>query len=502
MKLSENNIKLIFGLKLKQLRQEKGLSLSELAQKSSLSVSYLNEIENGKKNPKADKIAALAEALEVSYDRLVSVKLTKHLAPISELLESNLLEQLPLDHYGIDVHKVLLQISEAPLQLSALVSTLIEMAKSLELSENNFSKTAIKTYKELNDNYFPDLEDAVTKFQKKVHFECKPPVRCKDIRGIITNEFNYELDEGTLPDASGLRTIRGINISNGKTKKLLINKRLTDSQKAFIIGKEIAYNFLNISDRAHIYSNLRLDSFDQLLNNLRASYFATALMINKQLLIADMSKLFSRKTFDDKFLLSLPLKYNASPEMLFQRITNILSKHFNINNFYFLRINSTKESGSYSVTKEIRLNTKDNPGGYQTNEHYCRRWLSIDIIKKLESLQRKNKTFESSIADIQRSEFINSRNEYLSISIAKNSTLLANSNYSVTLGFLMSDEFKQKVAFANNKEIPKLMVNDTCERCQIMDCKERTEKPLVYENKLLLEKLQQELKDLIEKEST
>ena len=141
MKLSENNIKLIFGLKLKQLRQEKGLSLSELAQKSSLSVSYLNEIENGKKNPKANKIAALAEALDVSYDRLVSVKLTKHLASIGELLESNLLEQLPLDHYGIDVHKLLLQISEAPLQLSALVSTLIEMAKSLELSENNFSKT-------------------------------------------------------------------------------------------------------------------------------------------------------------------------------------------------------------------------------------------------------------------------------------------------------------------------------------------------------------------------
>jgi transcriptional regulator with XRE-family HTH domain/Zn-dependent peptidase ImmA (M78 family) len=501
MKLSENNIKLIFGLKLKQLRQEKGLSLSELAQKSSLSISYLNEIENGKKNPKADKIAALAEALEVSYDRLVSVKLTKHLAPISELLESNLLEQLPLDHYGIDVHKVLLQISEAPLQLSALVSTLIEMAKSLELSENNFSKTAIKTYKELNENYFPELEEAVNKFRKKVKFESRPPIKFKDMREIITDEFSYEVINETLPDASGFKTIRGINISNGKNKKLLINKNLTDSQKAFIIGKEIAYNFLNIADRPNIYSNLRLDSFDQLLNNLKASYFATALMINKQLLIDDLSKLFGKKKFDDKYLLTLPDKYNASPEMLFQRITNILSKHFNINNFYFLRINSTNNSGSYSVIKEIRLNTKDNPGGYQTNEHYCRRWLSINIIKKLESLQHKNRGFKSSIADIQKSKFLNSGNEYLSISIAKNSTLLANSNYSVTLGFLMNDEFKQKVAFANDQGIAQLIVNDTCERCQIMDCKERVKKPIVYESKIRLEKLHQELKEIIEKES-
>ena len=501
MKLSENNIKLIFGLKLKQLRQEKGLSLSELAQKSSLSVSYLNEIENGKKSPKTDKIAALADALDVSYDRLVSLKLTKHLAPISELLESNLLEQLPLDHYGIDVHKVLLQISEAPLQLSALVSTLIEMAKSLELSENNFSKTAIKTYKELNENYFPELEEAVNKFRKKVNFESKPPIKFKEIRGIILDEFDYKVDEKTLPDASGLRTIRGISIPGGRRKKLLINKKLTDSQKTFIIGKEIAYNFLDITDRPQIYSNLRLDSFDQLLNNLKASYFATALMINKQLLIDDLLKLFSKKKFDPRFLLSLPEKYNASPEMLFQRITNILSKYFNINNFFFLRINSAKGSGSYSVTKEIRLNTKDNPGGYQTNEHYCRRWLSINIIKKLDSLQNKNREFKSPIADIQKSVFTNSGNEYLNISIAKGSTLLANSNYSVTLGFLMGNDFKQKVVFANNQEIAKITVNDTCERCQIMDCKERVEKPLAYENRLRLEKLQQELKEIIEKDS-
>jgi len=71
MQNNEQNIRLIFGLKLRQLRQENKLSLVELSGKSGLSVSYLNEIEKGKKYPKAEKIAAISNALGVSYDKLV-----------------------------------------------------------------------------------------------------------------------------------------------------------------------------------------------------------------------------------------------------------------------------------------------------------------------------------------------------------------------------------------------------------------------------------------------
>lgn len=67
--MEEAYIKLIFGLKLKQIRTDKNLSLFGLSKLSGLSKSYLNEIENGKKYPKPDKIAILAERLEVPYDR-------------------------------------------------------------------------------------------------------------------------------------------------------------------------------------------------------------------------------------------------------------------------------------------------------------------------------------------------------------------------------------------------------------------------------------------------
>jgi DNA-binding XRE family transcriptional regulator len=53
MSLNTDNIRLVFGLKLKQLRLDKAMSLTELAQKSGLSMSYINEIEKGKKYPKS-----------------------------------------------------------------------------------------------------------------------------------------------------------------------------------------------------------------------------------------------------------------------------------------------------------------------------------------------------------------------------------------------------------------------------------------------------------------
>ena len=50
-----------------------------------LSASYINEIEKGKKYPKAEKIMMLAEGLGVEYDDLVSINMTGRLDQISEL---------------------------------------------------------------------------------------------------------------------------------------------------------------------------------------------------------------------------------------------------------------------------------------------------------------------------------------------------------------------------------------------------------------------------------
>ena len=501
MKPSRNNIKIIFGLKLKQLRQERNLSLSELAKKSRLSISYLNEIESGKKYPKTDKIAVLSDALDVTYDKLVSLRLSRNLTPIGDLLDSKILEQLPLDHYGIDISKLIVLMSNAPLQLSALVATLVDMAKSSELSQNNFSRTAIRTYKEFNENYFEDLEDEVENFVKETKFDNSPPVEYSDLLMVINKQYNIEVNDNSLSNYPELSEIRGLFVP-GKTNKLLINNKLSDSQKTFILGKEIAYQHLGITDRSNIYSSTRVDSFDQLLNNLKASYFATSLMLKRESILKDFKQFFSMKNWDDDVLLNLIKKYNATPEMFLQRLTNLAAKFFNLNSYFFLRFNTKEHSDIYSLTKELRLNTLENPGGYQSKEHYCRRWISIGVLKKLEQETKKRATFDKPIIGAQISEFYNSKDQYFSISIARRDRLVEGMNSSVTIGFLINDDFKRNVKFWNDPNVLIKEVNDTCEKCMISNCKERVAPPTVAEQqnkyartKTALDKLLQEIQD-------
>ena len=131
MMIEDEYIRLIFGLKLKQIRTEKNLSLFGLAKLSGLSKSYLNEIEKGKKYPKTDKILLLSENLEVPYDHFVSLKLDKNLAPIGEILQSKILKEIPLELFGIKENNLIDIIANAPAKVNAFISTIIKIAQKI-----------------------------------------------------------------------------------------------------------------------------------------------------------------------------------------------------------------------------------------------------------------------------------------------------------------------------------------------------------------------------------
>ena len=162
--IEEEYVRLIFGLKLKQLRTEKNISLFGLAKITGLSKSYLNEIEKGKKYPKRDKIINLAVALEVTYDHLVSLKLDKNLAPIGEILQSRILKEIPFDIFGIKERDLIDIIADAPIKVNAFISTLFEIAKNYSLSKESFFLASLRSYQEAHNNYFESIENDVEKF--------------------------------------------------------------------------------------------------------------------------------------------------------------------------------------------------------------------------------------------------------------------------------------------------------------------------------------------------
>ncbi len=66
------------GAKIKELRKDKGFTLEQLAEKIGSGKSYIWEIENrGVKRPSAEKLTAIAQALETSTEFLINNDMTE-----------------------------------------------------------------------------------------------------------------------------------------------------------------------------------------------------------------------------------------------------------------------------------------------------------------------------------------------------------------------------------------------------------------------------------------
>ncbi|WP_179353646.1 helix-turn-helix domain-containing protein [Winogradskyella vidalii] len=489
--MEQDYIKIIFGLKLKQIRTDKALSLFGLSKLSGLSKSYLNEIEKGKKYPKPDKIALLSEHLEVPYDEMVSLKLDKNLAPIGEILQSKILKEIPLDLFGIQESTMIDIISNAPSKVTAFISTIIEIAKNYNFSKESFYLASLRSFQEANNNYFDHLEEAVIAFSKTYQVDLTQPLHSKELEEILIEEYGYTINKTELESHTELENLRSVFVP--KTKTLLLAKHIDDAQKTFIYAKEIAYNYLEMSDRLYTFSWIKFENFDQVLNNFYASYFAGALIIPRAQLVADLKSLFSKKSFKAKYFERIINNYNASPESIYQRLTNILPKDFNLKSLFFLRFSHQKNSLDFKLNKELHLSKQQSPHANETNEHYCRRWVSLKVLK---DISNSNNAHEF---DIQVSHYPNEEKTYLVLSSATPDPFIADNYRSISLGIQINNQFKRKVAFAQSKSISSNEVGVTCERCAIQNCEVRQVKPTAILSKLKDEKIAAVVNELQEK---
>jgi|TARA_B100001971_G_C17984491_1_gene429111 transcriptional regulator with XRE-family HTH domain len=64
------NIKQKFGLRIKELRKNENLSQESLAFKADLDRTYINSIENGRRNVSIQNINNIAKALNISLSEL------------------------------------------------------------------------------------------------------------------------------------------------------------------------------------------------------------------------------------------------------------------------------------------------------------------------------------------------------------------------------------------------------------------------------------------------
>lgn len=463
--VEKDYIKLIFGLKLKQARTNKNLSLFGLAKITELSKSYLNEIEKGKKYPKTDKIILLAKKLEVTYEHMVSLKLDNNLAPIGEILKSGILKEIPLDIFGIQENDLIDIIANAPAKVNAFISTVIEIAQHYNLTRESFFLASLRSYQEAHNNYFDDLEQKVLSFCTSFRINMEDKISLEELGAILIEEYGYTIKEIAFSEQEELGDLRSIFVPKSKT--LLLSVGIDEPQKAFILAKEIAYNYLEITERLYTFSWIKFDNFDQVLNNFYASYFAGALLLPRQSLIDELNIFLSKTDLIPQEMIELIGKFNVSPESFFQRLTNILPKDFQLKNLFFLRLSHQIGTDTYQMVKELHITNQQEPHANEMNEHYCRRWVSVKTIIKALKLNK------SHYFDAQISRYENSNNEYLVFSSATLDPFKKDCVRSISVGILITPSMKKRFKFIDNPSLKKQLVGVTCETCAVENCLER-----------------------------
>ena len=486
--------RIVLGLKVRQFRQEKGWNFEELSKRSGISVSYLNEIEKGKKYPQPENLAKLADALGIAPEFLTSPELTKQFAPLGDLLKSNFLNELPLELFGIEMQQVVEIIARAPDRVNAFISAMLEIARNYSLREENFYFAALRAYQELNMNYFEDIEAAADHFVRRYQLPENGGVPADLLAELLQSEFDYKIDSEGLNKYPELQSLRSVFIP--RKRRFLLNSRLNEKQRAFQLAKELGFNVLGLRERPLASNLLRVNSFEEALNNFKAAYFAVSVLVNRQAFVRDLRGFFQQSQWNPQVLMNMMSKFQASPEVLFQRF-NVLSREFDLHKVFFLRFIHDLDRDAFDIDKELHLNRRHQPHATGLNEHYCRRWLSLSLLKDLQRHQKSTGDHNQMLAGIQRARFIDTEEEYLCLAVAKPGYPTINRNISVSIGILLDDQAKEVIRFWNDPAIPRIDVNVTCQRCLMPACNQRAAEPVVIQRIQERRAMQEILKKIV-----
>lgn len=482
--MSPNLVNIIFGMKVRQARTEAGLTLSEFAQQSDLSPSYVTEIEKGRKYPRADKIIKIAEVLGKEYDDLVSIKLAPSLTHLESTLSSTMLQRFPFGEFGLEVADLVTLLTREPERASALLHAILDMVRHYDIKEEDFLQAALRSYQEIHENYFPDLEQAARDFTAEFGpaygFTGETAVSQPTLERILTAVYGYTLDYHTLSQDPHLSTFRSVHVP-GRPPKLLLNSQLYSRQLRFLLARELGYQYLGLQERSHTSTAGEVHSFQQLLNDYRAAYFGGALLMPQTAVIADLATFFNQPTWQPERLMALLDRYDVTPEMLFYRFSELIPQHFGLQ-IHFLRYHQIGDD--YKLIRHLNLNQLSLPIGLGLQEHYCRRWLAVRLLREMADRQAAGDSDRFPPPGVHIARFLHSEDSYLVFGFARSLLLTPGVNSSVTVGFRLTPDLDRTIRFLHDPAIPHTFINGTCERCPLTadECQVRAAPPSALES--------------------
>ena len=474
------NLRLVLGLKVRAGRESQGWTLKQLSRRSGIAISYLSEIEKGKKYPKPDKLVALSSALELSYEELVSPRVDDELSPLGAFAGSAFLREFPFDLFGIQAADLFDLVAADPKRAGALLRTFGDIARRYDLQVEHLLFGALRSFQQLHGNFFPEIEAAAESFRAQADWTPREKLGEPELRAVLERLFGYRVDLATLGSRRDLAELRSV-YSAGPPPTLHVHSRLTPPQRAFAMAREIGYRVLDLTERPVSGSWLRAESFDQVLNNFKASYFAGALLIPRAVLAAELARWFAARKLRVRSLVDWLGRFGATPEMLFYRISQLAPAELGLSEIFFVRFFREPERRRPRLTKVLNLSRVTVPYGVSPAEHVCARWPGVSLLAdpKLAGAGPG----DPPPAGAARCRFQTEPVEFFTVALARPLALRPRTLSSVSLGFLVDDRLRSVARFLDDRAVARLEVDLTCERCPLPPeaCSERATSPALLE---------------------
>ena len=484
-------------INLRLLRAKFSLSQVEMTKDISLSVSYLNEIESLKKVPKPEKLELLAGRLGLSLEELRSPGLFDEVKRIHDMFISGKRQvSFPLEVLGISSPKLIDLLVSSPDSFLSFLEVMDSVSRSYNVSRSDFFKVFLQEFQRKHRNYFPEIEKIArdTAIKEDLHWSISVEDLIKVLDrhkiSVYWKRGNHVFDN--LSRETKLRSFfRNAEFNKTKKKEIYINPLIQDEQARFILSRELGFHILGGDDRPVTSPVLDKDneSYESILNNFKASYFAGALMMPYPEITRDLYDLFAASSFNEDKVGELISKYFVTPEAFAYRISEVIPDYFNLERVHFLKFimwpmtchnealnprNQYVNVQRIDLVKQLNVNSLDNlPQGSKLQEFFCRKWVSCETLSKL-CLSGDDMTINSGIVNFPPDlELGRNGKYYFCLSIAANFKIRNDLKYVVTIGFVLDEQLSKTMKFLKGYSEKSTLIGSTCERCRIQNCKKR-----------------------------
>ena len=336
---NKNNILAIkLGGSVRKLRRQRNLSQQKLAEILGISVSYLNLIENNRRNLTGKLLLNIAKEFNIQLSDIEGENDTVLLSDLMEVLSDNIFESNYLKNHDVqDLVSSQPEIARAIIRLYDVYKTSLSNLRSISDSEddnminldgdiNNISAEIISDFIQKNSNYFPSLENLATNIIKNLE-------KFNNINlYVCLTEYLLSIHDirvANIPPEIKHETIR---YYDPVAKTLVISDRLPQASRTFLIAQQMGLLFADDEINKILDNNNIEDSEVRKLGRLALSnYFAGALIMPYEIFLEQAE--FTRYDIE-----VLENRFQVSFEQVCHRLTTLQRPGSRAIPFHMMRV--------------------------------------------------------------------------------------------------------------------------------------------------------------------